>query len=403
MATRKLTALIATRVMDHPPQRQPIDFAAGERFAQQVAADSAVLLKNAELLPLSRRTARIAVIGRLADRAMLSGGGSSQVLSPGGPAYSVNPNTNVSPCPEQPGPGPSNWCEVWVRSSPLQAIKAAAPAARVDFADGSDVAAAAALAANSDVVVLMAHQWATEGRDLESLTLRSNQDALIAAVAAVNPRTVVVLQSGNPVLMPWLGQVGAVIQQWYAGIRGAQALADILFGKVNPSGKLPMSFPARETETPTGGGAFATTDVPYTEGLQIGYRWYDAQGIAPLFPFGHGLSYTRFTYADAKVSEHGTTLSFTLRNAGRRAGAEVAQVYVQLPSGVGEPPKRLVGWKKVELEAGESRKVTLKIARDRLAFWDSGAGRWQVAPGSYQFLVGASSRDIRLQETVTLR
>lgn len=402
MVKRKLTSLIATGAFDHVPVKKAVDFAAGERVAQKIAGQAAVLLKNnANLLPLAASsTGKIAVIGLHADTAMLSGGGSSQVLSPGGPAFIINPDPSKAPCPPQPGPG--NWCEIWTSGSPMAAIQAKAPGATVSFADGSDVAAAATLAASADVVVLMAHQWATEGTDLPSLSLRNNQDALIAAVAAANPKTVVVLQSGNPVTMPWLGAVGAVVQNWYAGIRGAQALADVLFGDVNPSGKLPFTFPVSLADGPTAGAAFSTGDVPYTEQLQVGYRWFDAKNTTPLFPFGHGLSYTSFAYSGFKLASDGSSVSFTLRNSGSRAGSEVAQVYLGLPSSLGEPPKRLVAWKKVALNAGASQLVTIPIERDRLAYWDTASAGWKVAAGDYRFQVGSSSRDIRLQDATTL-
>jgi beta-glucosidase len=399
MVQRKLRALIAAGVIDHPPVIKAIDFTAGEAFAQKVASRSAVLLKNATgLLPLSTATARIAVIGKHADSAMLSGGGSSAVFSPGGPAF-VYPARADQACPIQPGPG--NWCEIWVRSSPVDAIKAKAPGATVSFADGSDTAAAAALAANADVVVLMAHQWATEGADLPSLTLRDNQDALIAAVSAANPKTIVVLQTGNPVTMPWLGKVGAVIQNWYAGIRGAQALADVLFGDVNPSGKLPLTFPALLTDTPTRGADLASGEVNYSEKLEVGYRWYDARGIEPLFAFGHGLSYSNFSYEGMHVS--GRHVHFKIRNRSARDGVEVAQVYLSLPRSVGEPPKRLVAWQRVALKAGERKEIKINIEPERLAYWDTAGAGWKVAPGNYTVMVGASSRDIRLHDTFVIR
>ncbi|MDE2398085.1 MAG: glycoside hydrolase family 3 C-terminal domain-containing protein [Burkholderiales bacterium] len=401
MVQRKLQAFIASGVFDHPAQVQPIDFTAGAALAQKVASESTVLLKNNGVLPLSRSVARVALIGRYADRGMLTGGGSSQVISPGGPAVVINPDPAKPPCPTQPGPG--NWCEIWLRSVPLDALRAALPQSQVNFADGSDPAAAAALAAQSDVAIVLADEWATEGSDLATLTLRRNQDALIAAVAAANPRTVVVLESGNPMLMPWLGSVGAVLQNWYAGIRGAQALAAILVGDVNPSGKLPVTFPAQLADLPTGGGAFLAGDVPYSEGLDVGYRWYDAKGIAPLFPFGHGLSYTHFDYSQMEVSANGRSVRFRLRNSGGVAGAEVAQVYAGLPATAGEPPKRLIAWKRVELAPGESRNVELEIPRPNLAIWDSASGAWKVEPGAYQVYVGSSSRDIRLQRSIVLR
>jgi beta-glucosidase len=401
MVRRKLTALFNTGVLDDPPVRQDIDFAAGEKLSQEVAGRSMVLLKNSrQLLPLSKSLTRIAIIGKNADSSMLSGGGSSQVLSPGGAAH-IYPAKADQTCAEQPGAG--NWCEYWIRNSPKDAIQAKVSGATVSYADGSDTAAAATLARNSDVAVVIAHQWTTEGTDLTSLTLRDKQDDLIAAVAAANSRTVVVVQSGNPVLMPWLNRVGAVVEAWFAGNRGAQALADVLFGDVNPSGKLPISFPAAETETPTGGAAFSKTDVPYTEGMQIGYRWYDAKGVTPLFAFGHGLSYTRYTYTRLQTATDGTQVSFSVTNNGTRAGTEIAQVYVSLPSSAGDVPKRLVGWSTVTLAASEAKQVTVKIPRDRLNYWDTASSSWKTAAGTYQVMVGASSDDIKLQSTFTVR
>jgi beta-glucosidase len=400
MVRRKLIALIDTGVFDDPPVRQDIDFAAGEAFAQQVAGRAMVLLKNAnDLLPLSKTVARIAIIGKHADSAMISGGGSSQVISPNGPAYAY-PTKDGQNCPEQPGAG--NWCEIWIRSAPQAAIQAKVPSANVRFAEGTDLAAAVALASDSDVVVVLAHQWAGEEHDLPSLTLRDDQNALIAAVASANPKTVVVLQTGNPALMPWLSQVGSVIEAWYAGIGGARALADVLFGDVNPSGKLPLSFPASETETPTGGAAFSTADVPYTEGLRVGYRWYDAMGVAPLFPFGHGLSYTSYTYADIAVAAGGTQVSFSVTNSGTRAGTEIAQVYASLPSSVGDAPKRLVGWKNVTLAPGETQQLTIAIPADRFSYWDMASASWKTPAGTYQVMVGASAGDLKLKTAIEM-
>lgn len=395
MVRRKLVSLIDTGVLDDPPVPQDIDFPAGEVVAQRVASSGTVLLKNeGGALPLDKTLTRIAVIGKHADSAMISGGGSSQVISPGGPAY-VYPAKPDQKCPEQPGP--ANWCEIWVRSSPLDAIQAEVPDAKVQFADGSDVAVAVALAKDVDAVVLMAHQWSSEGQDLPSLTLRDGQDALIAAVSAANRKTIVVLQSGNPVLMPWLEGVPAVLDVWYAGIRGAQALADVLFGDVNPSGKLPVTFPAAEADTPSGGAPFPADVSNFTEGLGIGYRWYERHDVTPAFAFGHGVSYTSYRYDNLQVQAEGKQLTFSLANNGNRAGAEVAQVYVQLPSSAGEAGKRLVAWKKVSLAAGEQQRVTVTIPGDELRYWDTQASGWKTAPGTYRVLVGASSSDIKLQ------
>jgi beta-glucosidase len=375
--------------------QKAIDFAAGKTFAQDVASRAMVLLKNEnDLLPLPKTLRRISVIGKHADSAMLSGGGSSQVLSPGGPAY-AHPTKPGQMCPQQPGAG--NWCEIWISSAPQAAIQSRISEAHVRFSDGTDTAAAVALASDSDVVVLLAHQWAGEEYELPSLTLRDQQDALISAVATANPKTVVVLQTGNPVLMPWLAGVGAVIEAWYPGIGGADALADVLFGEVNPSGKLPVSFPAKETETPTGGAAFSLDDVPYREGLHIGYRWYDAEGIAPLFPFGHGLSYTHYSYADIEVAIGGSQVSFSVTNTGTRVGTEIAQVYASLPLEVGDAPKRLVGWMKITLAPGETQRLTVMIPTERYNYWDTSSSGWKLATGAYQIKVGASSADIRLE------
>ena len=258
------------------------------------------------------------------------------------------------------------------------------------FNNGSDPAAAAAAAADADVAVVFGYVRMGEFNDLPNLRLQGNGDALIAAVAAANPNTVVVLQTGSAAEMPWLASVPAVLQTWYAGEQMGPALADLLFGDVSPSGKLPMTFPVSLADTPTAGspeqypGAFAdgsTTRPPgsqeirqvnYTEGLQVGYRWYESQSIAPLFPFGHGLSYTDFEYSHLQVTPTTTSgtkeirIRFRLTNTGDRTGTEVAQAYIELPSSAGEPAKRLVGWTRVALEPGQHRNVQITLSEDDL-------------------------------------
>jgi len=293
----------------------------------------------------------------------------------------------------------------------------------VKFESGADTAAAAALAKQSDVAIVFVHQWTSEGMDLPNLSLPDNQDALIDAVASANPRTIVVLETGTAVTMPWLDKVGGVLEAWYAGSKGADAVANILFGDVNPSAKLPMTFPRSEADLPhphlvapppgaTGeaavmksGEAKPTFEVHYDEGLKVGYRWYDAEKKSVLFPFGFGLSYTTYAYSDIAVQSgaDATTVTFSVKNTGSRAGMEIAQVYAALPADAGEPPKRLVGWSKVPLKPGESREVSVKIPAAYLSIFDEAANEWKLAPGSYSFLAGSSSQDLPLTQKISMK
>jgi beta-glucosidase len=269
---------------------------------------------------------------------------------------------------------------------------------------------AAALAARSDVAVVVVRDYRNEHADLPSLTLSNEQDLLVQTVVAANPRTIVVLATGGPVLMPWLDQVSAVLESWYSGQEQGNALAGVLFGDVNPSGKLPVTFPRSDHDTPVSEPSqYAGRDgfvASFSEGLGVGYRGYDQFGIEPLFPFGYGLSYTSFAYARLQVEPETTGgtgavwVRFTIMNTGAHAGAEVAQVYLGLPASTGEPPKRLVGWAKVELEPGETNEVSVMLdpnaASRPLSYWNVNTNGWEMARGDYQVYVGASSRDIRL-------
>jgi beta-glucosidase len=289
-------------LFDYPTQKSVVDVEGGLAISRQLAEQSTVLLKNrGELLPIDRsKVHSIAVIGPHADTGMISGGGSAQVDPPGRPA--------------------APWqAHVWFPTSPLKAICAQAPGAKVEFDSGADPASAAALAGKSDVAIVFAYEWMSEGKDLENLSLPENQDALIEQVAAANPRTIVVLETGTAVVMPWVDKVGGVLEAWYAGSKGADAVANLLFGNVNPSAKLPMTFPLSvqdlphpELVKPPDGGedagaklkpedAKATFTVHYDEGLKVGYKWYDAEHKAVLFPFGFGLSYTTYRYSNLKV------------------------------------------------------------------------------------------------------
>ncbi len=270
---------------------------------------------------------------------------------------------------------------------------------------------AAALAAQSDVAVVVARDYRNEHADLPGLRLSNEQDLLIQTVIAANPRTIVVLATGGPALMPWLDQVPAVLESWYGGQEQGSALSDVLFGKTIPSGKLPITFPSSDLATPVssseqyaGGGSLV---AHYSEALAVGYRGYDQLGIEPLFPFGYGLSYTSFAYADLQVEPELTDgirpieVTFTLTNTGEYTGAEIAQVYLGLPASTDEPPKRLVGWAKVELKPGESKKVSVTLdpnaASHPQSYWSVATKGWEIASGDYLVYVGASSRDMRLQ------
>jgi beta-glucosidase len=259
-------------------------------------------------------------------------------------------------------------------------------------------------ARQADVAVVFAAKPAGEGHDALTLSLPGDQDALISAVARANPRTVVVLHTSNPVAMPWLDEVAAVVQAWYPGQAAGASIASVLFGDVNPSGKLPMTFPANEHQGPgshwleyPGDG----TTVDFDEGVLVGYRWYDAKAEMPLFPFGYGLSYTTFELSDLEVegSAARRTVRVRVTNTGRRAGAEVVQLYVAFPEAAREPPRQLKGFEKLRLEPGESRVATLRLDETALSAWDEASRAWKLFPGTYTVSIGSSSRDLPLEAT----
>lgn len=405
---RILRTLFAVGVIDNPSVIKPIDFAADAAVTERVEEAGAVLLKNeGGQLPLNgAHLHSIAVIGAHADVGVLSGGGSAQVDPVGGNAVPPKRVHGILQLLAQ---------QVWDPSSPLRAIRVMTPHTAVHYYAGTDIASAVGLAARSDVAIVFAGQPTHEGADLPDLSLPGNQNELIRCVAAANPHTIVVLETGDPVLMPWLAKVSAVLEAWYPGQRGGAAIANILFGRVDPSGKLPLTFPRSERQLPRptlqgpppGGGYF---DVHYTEGLDVGYKWYDAQHLKPLFPFGYGLSYTTFSFSNLHIAPTETSGSdqiqvrFDVANTGHRRGAEVAQVYLGLPASTDEPPERLVGWARVGLPPGDSQRVTVTIypnsASHPLSFWSTGKNNWAIAPGQYHVYVGNSSRDIRLSGTL---
>ncbi|MDB5669409.1 MAG: glycosyl hydrolase [Alphaproteobacteria bacterium] len=397
MARRILRSMFAVGAIDQEVVPGPIDFAAHAAVTRADAEQAAVLLKNRDsILPLGPDVRSIVVIGSHADKGVLSGGGSSQTYPAGGNAV--------------PGLQPTGWPGpvVYYPSSPLDAIRALAPNAKVIFVDGSDPAEAARAAAGADVALVFANQWASESIDVP-LTLADNQDALIEAVAAANKRSVVVLETGGPVLMPWLDRVSAVLEIWYPGTSGGGAVANLLFGRINPSGRLPVTFPRdlgqlpRSTLDGVGLPEGQVFTVDYSEGATVGYKWFDSKNLQPLFPFGHGLSYTSFGYEGLKAvsANGGLTVSFRVRNTGAARGMDVPQVYVSPAGGAGwEAPKRLGGFSKVDLAPGAETVVSVKVDPRLLAVFRSGT--WRIAGGSYKVMLGASSRDIRQSISVTV-
>ncbi len=391
MVHRILRSLFAVGAIEAPPNQDPapVDAAAHRLVARRVAENGIVLLKNeGDLLPLGPDARRILIVGAHADAGVVSGGGSSSVTPPGSLRM---PGTNLMGFDTDKNYHPS---------SPLAAIRSEF-AGTVAYVDGSDPAETAQRAREADLVVLFAEEWRTEALDARGLALPGHQDALIEAVAAANPRTIVVLETGGPVTMPWLDRVPAVLAAWYPGIAGGEAIAAILSGRVNPSGRLPITFPAAEEQLPRPLQSDPTTlasspglpikggiiQISYdVEGSDVGYRWFARQGQKPLFPFGFGLSYTRFTLSDLSVERTGDTLSasLTVTNAGKRSGVDTPQIYASLPGPEGFVP-RLAAFTRVTLEPGESRRVTLPIDPRLLARYDVAKGSFRIAAGDYVF------------------
>lgn len=422
---RILRTIFATGLFDDPVVRQVPDVEGGYDLAQNIAEKSIVLLKNdRKVLPLGAGVRSIVVIGGHADKGVLTGGGSAQVSPPGGTAVPPPPVTGNNPMA-------GFMRQMWIKDAPLHALAEKYPAGLVTYASGDDLAEASAAAKKAEVAIVFVYQPESEGMDLKTLDLPNDQDKLVEAVAAANPKTIVVLETGSPATMPWVDKVAGVIEAWYPGIRGAEALANILTGAANPTGKLAVTFPKSDADLPhptlvmpppesqpqrpapgadisafmaqmaKGLPAFQTT---YDEKLLVGYKWYDAQKKDVLFPFGFGLSYTTYAYSGlaAKDGGDGLAVTFAVKNTGKRAGAEIAQVYASLPDSAGEP-KRLIGWARVDLAAGESKQVTVAVPHDRLTIYDEGSDAWKLTPGNYTVLAGSSSRDLPLTQGVALQ
>lgn len=397
MVRRIARTLIAKGAVDNPVAIGPIDFAAHAKVTQADAEEGIVLLKNQGVLPLAAKDKKIALIGGHADVGVLSGGGSAQVYAPGGIAV--------------PGLGPQGWPGpiVYSRSSPLTALQSELPKATITWASGTDLKPATTAAAKADIAIVFVTQWTTESVDFP-LTLPDEQDRLISAVARANKRTVVVLETGGPVLMPWLDQVAGVVEAWYPGSQGGPAIARVLSGAVNPSGHLPVTFPRSLEQLPRvkipGDGIPDGTrfEVRYDEGAAVGYRWYAKKGLDPQFPFGHGLSYTTFTQSKlaARVEGGELKVGFAVTNTGKRAGKSVAQVYVSPEAGGWEAPKRLGTFAKVELAPGASQEVALTVDPRLLAVYEAGRQAFRVAPGAYRVTLANSAIDAGQSVSVTL-
>jgi beta-glucosidase len=411
-ARRVLYAEFLAGIVDDPPRKGVINVEKGLEVAQRIEEKSIVLLKNNQaVLPIiPSKVHSIAIIGGHADVGMISGGGSAQVDPPGGNA--------IMP----PGKGGTHWQDhIWFPTSPLQALRAKLPNTTTEFNPGTDLQSAASLAKTADVAIVFAYQWESEGMDLPNLSLPDNQDALIEQIAAANPHTIVVLETGTAVTMPWLDKVAGVVEVWYAGSAGHKALANILLGDVNPSGKLAMTFPKEEADLPRpliaplppndeGQGHYAVNSetrvssyaVHYDEGSEVGYKWYEAQHKQPLFPFGFGLSYTSYAYSSLSVDSSTKTARFTVKNTGKKTGTEIAEVYATLPKETDEPFKRLVGWRRVTLAPGESQDVTVAIDTQALQTFDESKDTWMLTNGEYGVLVGPSSESTPLRASLRI-
>ena len=396
-----------------------VDTPEQQAIALEGATEGIVLLKNNDnLLPLDpKKIKSIAVIGPNAVVARTGGGGSSKVL----PAHDISPLDGIKA---------RAGANITVTSALGVAMEGEATAASTPpgtppnpnaapspedspEAHEKTIGEAVAAAARADVAVVVVGRYfrnESEGFDMKSLDLPSGQDDLIAAVENANPRTIVVLNTGNPVTVSkWLDRTPALLDMWYAGQEGGRALAAVLFGDANPSGKLPVTFPKRLEDTP----AFATypgkdLKTSYAEGIYVGYRYYDSKGVEPQFPFGYGLSYTNFKYANLKLQpakgNEPVKVSVQVKNTGSRAGAEVVELYVHdNHSHIDRPIHELKGFERVQLGPGQTKTVTITLNRDAFSYWNPKTKAWQLDPGEFGIEVGSSSRDIRLRGDVEVQ
>jgi beta-glucosidase len=405
-ARRVLRAMFANGLFDQSAAKADIDFAAHALVAQRQAEEGIVLLENRKgLLPLAASAKRIAVIGGHAEAGVPSGQGSSQITNP----Y----HTALQPVRAFPIGGEgimSVWDSVVFHpSSPLLALRTQRKDATITFDTGLYPSAAALAAKKADVAIVFVYQPSGEGMDAADMSLPFGQDALVEAVVAANPKTIVVMETGNPVRMPWADKAGAIVQAWYGGARGGEAIANVLTGAVNPSGRLPLSWPVDERQLPRpaipGAGAEITDRVTVDyriEGSDVGYRWYAKQNKTPRYWFGHGLSYASFGYDGLGVTG-GKALSanVTVTNKSDRPGKELVQLYLtQTPGGTA---RRLLAFEKVALAPGESRVVTLTADPRLLADFDEKAHGWRIAPGQYGVGIGTNAGTMALSGSTAMR
>ncbi|WP_157610539.1 beta-glucosidase [Spirillospora albida] len=381
--TVRLRTMFSYGMFDRPQRANTgsIDYRAHAVTAQKLAEQGITLLKNnGNVLPLRSGT-KVAVIGKAAD----------QFRSGIGSMY-VKPVSTITP---------------------RQGIAARGGAGAVTYQDGQNLAAAVRTARNAQVAVVVVADARAEDADITCLTLKcagakdktlGDQEKLITEVAKANPNTIVVLQTGGPVLTPWAAKVRGIVQAWYAGGHGGAAIARVLYGDVDPGGRLPVSFPARATDAPAAGNPahYPGTDdkAVYAEGIFVGYRHYDTRNLTPAFPFGHGLSYTTFKLSNLKATR--TTVTATVTNTGKRPGYAVPQLYLGLRAAVGapQPPRQLKGFSKMLLVPGQSAKVTFSLDARALSYWDQSTQLWKKAPGCTKAVVGTSSRDAALSATI---
>jgi beta-glucosidase len=379
-----LTQMFAFGLFDKAPTGSPAQSATSatdQSDATQLSEEGTVLLKNSgNVLPFSAADGSIAVIGADASTSPYTAGGGSA---------GVNSSGTVTP---------------------LQGIKAAAPSGTtVTYNDGSSDSSAASAAAAASVAVVFVSLGESEGSDLSGIDLGSADDNLISAVAAANPNTVVVLNTGSAVTMPWLSSVKGVLEAWYPGQQDGTAIANVLFGAYDPSGHLTVSFPASLSQVPASTAAQwpgTNGTVQYSEGVDVGYRWYDSEKLTPLFPFGYGLSYTSFSFSNLHVGSltaGGTaTVTATVTDTGSRGGADVAQLYVTDPAASGQPPLQLEGFARVNLQPGQSQTVSFPLTQRNLRYWNATANSWATSTGGYGISVGDSSANLPLTGTLSI-
>lgn len=401
MAQRILYAVYDIDLPAHPPVVGPIDVSDDMAVAQKDEEEGAVLLRNVHnILPL-RRDMHVLVVGGHADAGVLSGGGSAQVPAIGGNAVPMN-DANF------PWPG----APVYFRSSPFKAMQALGLGS-VTYEPGTDIPRASNAARYADAVVVFATKWSVESIDSSDMALPERQNDLIAALARANHHVVVVLETGNPVDMPWINDVEGVMEAWYPGAAGGHAIARLLYGRANPSGHLPMTFPRSATQLahPDIAGVDARTafdvqfhtdqELFYDEGSEVGYRWFDSQRQTPLFPFGFGLSYSQFRLSNLQLHPGPKTLSasFTVTNTSQREGVAVPQIYVTLPDGGG---RRLAGWQRIILAPGKSKATTVALGPRILAHFDAAHDCWRVPAGDFRVRLAETALDDGAARVVTL-